>query len=154
MAHQLAAWNVPSRKCYHTRAPPHSVAHACIQPPPLPLPPDCATHARPLQPAALASVPFGIVLGRVRVESSRGNISSCELMGHMPMDFKWAVPSFRHSLRPPAAADPIIVPPLRLLSSAPDTIRSALLLIYYASIRVTTGESTSLLRRVRRRGPP
>ena len=54
-----AAWNVPSRRCYHTRAPPHSVAHACIQPPPLPLPPDCATHARPLLPAALASCHMG-----------------------------------------------------------------------------------------------
>ena len=25
---------------------------------------------------------------------SRGNIPSCELMGHMPIDLKWASPSF------------------------------------------------------------
>ena len=28
------------------------------------------------------------------VASSRGNIPSCELMGHMPMDLKWAILSF------------------------------------------------------------
>ena len=42
--------------------------HFCARPTP-PLSPDLirATHARPLHPAALASVPFGIVLVRVRV---------------------------------------------------------------------------------------
>lgn len=39
--------------------------------PPLFLP-DCATHARPLLPAALAFVPFGFVLARVRVASVFG----------------------------------------------------------------------------------
>ena len=49
--------------------PTHSSAlHFCARPTPL-LSPDLirATHARPLHPAALASVPFVIVLVRVRV---------------------------------------------------------------------------------------
>ena len=56
--------------------PPHSSAlHFYARPTP-PLSPDLirATHARPLHPAALASVPFGIVLVRVRV---RDSTSSC-----------------------------------------------------------------------------
>ena len=46
--------------------------------PPL-LPSDCATHARPLLPAALASVSFGFVLVRVRV---RVGALSCNPVAH------------------------------------------------------------------------
>jgi hypothetical protein len=46
--------------------------HAAISPPPPSPPPDCATHARPLHPAALAFVSYGKVLVRVRVLPTPG----------------------------------------------------------------------------------
>ena len=42
-----------------------------------------ASHARTLLPAALASVPFGFVLARVRVRGLRGFGWVCSLLSHV-----------------------------------------------------------------------
>jgi len=64
---------IRSRRRLRRPWPTHSSAlHFCARPTPS-LSPDLirATHARPLHPAALASVPFGFVLVRVRVPVAR-----------------------------------------------------------------------------------